>query len=54
MKELNLALSLLEEKYGKVDEVLRTVEADCSSCDKCTGAMFGDDRCERCKGGMFG
>ena len=54
MKDLNLTLNLLEEKYGKVNEVVVSVKANYAPCSKCTGAMFGDDECERCKGGMFG
>lgn len=54
MKDLNVVLNHLEGKYGKVNEVLGSVKASYSACDKCTGAMFGDDACERCKGGMFG
>lgn len=54
MKDLNLTLNLLEGKYGKVNEVLGSVKANYSPCDKCTGAMFGDDGCQSCKGGMFG
>ena len=54
MKDLNLTLNLLEGKYGKVNDVFGFVKANYSPCDRCTGAMFGDDRCDGCKGGMYG
>lgn len=54
MKDLNVVLSQLEEKYGKVNEVLGSVKASYSPCEKCTGAMFGADECEDCKGAMYG
>lgn len=54
MEQLEKVLNQLENKYGKANEIVNEVKAECTSCDKCTGAMFGDDECERCKGGMFG
>lgn len=54
MQDLNIALSVLEKKYGKADEVSAAMNSNSSACEKCTGAMFGDDNCDRCKGKMFG
>lgn len=48
-------LCRLEQKFGDTTVVMKQIREDSfDDCDKCTGAMFGDDECERCKGGMFG
>lgn len=49
-------LELLEKRYGSVSDVAEKLqtEVEASGCNKCTGAMYGDDECERCKGGMYG
>ena len=66
--EMTKMLPLLQEKFGDVETLLQKEKFsmadysgthhkyafDATDCEKCTGAMFGDDECERCKGAMFG
>ncbi|MBV3635739.1 hypothetical protein [Bacteroides cellulosilyticus] len=54
MEKLDDLLKQLEQKFGEAETVLEELQTKCSSCNKCTGAMFGDDECNSCKGGMFG
>lgn len=54
MNELNMTLQMLEDKYGSVSDILETTKVNYLPCDKCTGAMFGDDECDGCKGAMYG
>ncbi|MDR1459021.1 MAG: hypothetical protein LBI60_02265 [Bacteroidales bacterium] len=50
--EIEKLLNELEQRYGSVESVIAEIrsEGNTSSCEKCTGAAWGDDRCSNCKG----
>ncbi|MDR2774705.1 MAG: hypothetical protein LBC19_08195 [Tannerella sp.] len=54
--EIKNLLSELEQRFGSVESIIAELrsEADTSSCDKCTGVAWGDDRCSNCKGSGYG